>query len=207
MEKISYDFFIAKFAMEESLKELLLKQCKLLLNKNEKEFLDASPALAGHIKQGKQIFLPNTITRLLKECLVSKGQSYINELSHHLYEINNLQLTKAWVIDSLEGDFNPLHTHSDLLSGVAFLEVPNHINHEDSPEGCLSFNYNLFRPEILSFQGTRTITPRAGDIYLFPSWLPHTAYPYLTSFENERRISLAFNFTGKVDRIDKNKSF
>jgi hypothetical protein len=40
--------------------------------------------------------------------------------------------------------------------------------------------------------------PKVGDLYLFPSWLHHTVYPFRTP--NEERRSISFNLNYKINK-------
>lgn len=78
----------------------------------------------------------------------------------------------AWANVSEPGDQNASHAHQGpwALSGVFFVE---------GGSGDLVLEWS---------EGDYRVTPRPGDVVLFPSWLPHRVEPC-----TERRITVAFN--------------
>lgn len=98
----------------------------------------------------------------------------------------------VWALSQHEGDYNAMHVHPGTnVSGVIYLKIPEQINQKNAPDGCLSFWSNLpLEPINLQFGGNRTIVPTAGALLMFPSWLPHTVYPFRGP--GERRI-VSFN--------------
>lgn len=104
----------------------------------------------------------------------------------------------VWALSQHEGDYNAMHVHPGTnVSGVIYLKVPDQINPQNAPDGCISFWSNLpLEPINLQFGGNRTLVPKAGDLYMFPSWLPHTVYPFRGP--GERRI-VSFNAVAYPD--------
>jgi hypothetical protein len=98
----------------------------------------------------------------------------------------------VWAVNQHEGDYNAMHVHPGTnVSGVIYLKVPEQVNSQNAPDGCISFWSNLpLEPINLQFGGNRTIIPKVGDLFMFPSWLPHTVYPFRGP--GERRI-VSFN--------------
>ncbi|EGD78706.1 hypothetical protein PTSG_01685 [Salpingoeca rosetta] len=80
---------------------------------------------------------------------------------------------------------HPQHTHpNNMVSGVFYVAVP-----EDA--GPIVFSDP--RGPYPGLDGTIVVQPKAGDLILFPSWLPHQVMPTACT---EPRISIAFNMPG-----------
>jgi hypothetical protein len=124
-----------------------------------------------------------------------------------------LEIDDVWCVSQLAKDFNPLHGHDGLISGVLYLKVPPQICPEKSPSGYLTFQHsNPFLEyrgseqlidHLLDFvhdqnvksnlpllQTSYSVAPIFGECWVFPSWLLHK----VTSFSGagERRC-VAFN--------------
>ena len=94
----------------------------------------------------------------------------------------NIILKSLWINILSFTNFNTLHTHGENgdshYSGVIYLKVPPN-------SGNIVFNNPL------SISQNYPITPLEGDIFFFPSFLPHYVEPNLSQ---EDRISISFNF-------------
>ena len=113
--------------------------------------------------------------------------------------INDMNLTcaihQSWGNISVAGDFNPMHTHTGLISGVGYLRLPDTIEEEwqredhDPSAGMIAFmngNSQNLMTNVLR------IKPEVGMIYFFPAWLLHEVYPFRSTGE---RWSFSFNTT------------
>jgi uncharacterized protein (TIGR02466 family) len=106
----------------------------------------------------------------------------------------DVYITAAWVnFNDSRAAHNHEHVHSDTYSGVFYLQVPE-------GSGDISFTNpglnrlwqgtmlsemrNKFTAEHLKFK------PKEGDIYLWPSYVPHSVLP---NNHDEARISISFN--------------
>jgi len=100
-----------------------------------------------------------------------------------------------WANVNRARQFNQMHFHpGSTWSGTYYVDSGDAPPPGNTSAGCISFmNPNLaasmsFFTSILP--QTLVVPPEAGLMILFPSYLPHTVYPY----EGERpRISVAFN--------------
>ena len=121
--------------------------------------------------------------------------------SQNLYpSLENIHLANSWIVSQYKGEYNPWHKHSGNFSAVMYLKIPEGMNdfmekeYEDHypSSGLIQFMYG----ESQDFRSdTLTCLPEVGKMYLFPSWLKHSVYPFYC--EGERR-SLSFNaFFGK----------
>lgn len=81
-----------------------------------------------------------------------------------------------------------------VVSGVYYLNVPDSVGRDDDGQaGCLRFGQSSLRIKGKREQSgylSKTITPRAGTMVLFPSYFWHHTIP----FESEDyRICVAFD--------------
>ena len=116
--------------------------------------------------------------------------------SKNLYpSLENIHLANSWIVSQYKGEYNPWHKHSGNFSAVMYLKIPEGMNdfmekeYEDHypSSGLIQFMYG----ESQDFRSdTLTCLPEVGKMYLFPSWLKHSVYPFYC--EGERR-SLSFN--------------
>ena len=116
--------------------------------------------------------------------------------SQNLYpSLENIHLANSWIVSQYKGEYNPWHKHSGNFSAVMYLKIPEGMNKFMEKEyddhypcsGLIQFMYG----ESQDFRSdTLTCLPEVGKMYLFPSWLKHSVYPFYC--EGERR-SLSFN--------------
>jgi len=93
---------------------------------------------------------------------------------------------RGWATVHEGGSFHLPHSHpSHSLSGVYYVRTP-----PDSGEVIFEDGRGPLPP----FDNRIRISPVAGDIILFPSWLLHSVMP---TIGDETRISIAFNFDGE----------
>jgi len=103
----------------------------------------------------------------------------------------------AWVNTNTPGSYNKRHHHIDkniIFSGVYYVVTPEkcgELKFFDPRGPMISEDAAL---QYLYQQTTETITPHAGMLWLFPSWLEHEVTPNLS---NRNRISISFNIICK----------
>ena len=104
-------------------------------------------------------------------------------------------IRELWVNYQKANDFNPLHNHTGLLSFVLYLDVPEEIpqeyyqwNNRGPKPGSIVFRYGEEK-DMLS--PMRFYIPKAGDIFIFPSWLEHMGIPFKTP--DVERVSVSGN--------------
>tara|TARA_E500000305_G_C4001731_1_gene227756 strand:+ start:383 stop:1222 length:840 start_codon:yes stop_codon:yes gene_type:complete len=105
------------------------------------------------------------------------------------------QMKSAWVVSQWEGEYNPIHIHTECaMSTVLYLKVPEFLpstKPKRDDDGCIMFigaghqNARLTR-NIIKHK------PKPGDFFLFPAHLQHCVYPFKTEDDAERR-SVSFN--------------
>lgn len=106
----------------------------------------------------------------------------------------DIALTSAWVnINDTRQCMNSEHIHNQVFSGVFYLKAPEESGKLvlQNPginrmwKGCdLTANKNQFTGESIR------IEPVEGNIFLFPSYLPHSVE---TNNHDEERISISFD--------------
>lgn len=118
---------------------------------------------------------------------------------------DNLELYSHWVNLQKKHEFNPMHSHDGAYSFALWLKVPytmqDEINHPSSANsnsprgGMFSFIYTNIFGEIreAEFPVDKTYE---GTVFLFPSCLQHTVYPFRSS--DETRISISGNLRRKL---------
>ncbi len=107
-----------------------------------------------------------------------------------------------WVNSMQEGEYNPIHMHPGCtVSSTIFLKIPEYDLRKSTgmksrigtghTDGRLEMIHNCANSLTLE-TGTFRINPLPGDMYIWPSTLLHTVYPFLGTGE---RRSIAFNAT------------
>lgn len=174
-------------------------------NEKYKNFLlDLSKRTSGRIRSNcngwqsddflwkEQIFKP-----LLDETL-NAAQIIANNLSSK--EIPQMVIRTMWGNINPKGGFNFAHVHpSGWMSGIYYIQLPpknNELIFQD-PRSARMMDFqrsSLINDEYFSYY------PKAGELLLFPSWLPHFVRP---NTSDENRISISFNveLVVWIDRI------
>lgn len=163
--------------------------------------------LAGNIKEEYKL---STYHLDLEKYVTNLCNSYCNgfDLKTTARDLgpDDLVLDTYWVNIQQKNEFNPMHTHDGVYSFAIWLEVPYTIADElASPS---SKNSNMPRPGMFSFIYTNILgeireaefpvdNSYEGTIFLFPSCLPHTVYPFSTS--DKRRVSISGNLRRRHD--------
>jgi hypothetical protein len=99
-----------------------------------------------------------------------------------------------WINYQRQYEFNPIHSHTGVISSIIYIDIPEEIAKEKE---TMPINSNTRCPGELGFVhaddgviSNLHVTPATGDMYLFPSNLNHTVYPFHSNVE---RISMSFN--------------
>ena len=109
-----------------------------------------------------------------------------------------------WINYMKQGEWNPVHNHTGLLSCVIYLQVPPEISEENDKRfgtesskktntpsaGKIEFS---FGSHIDFGKSGVMFTPKEKQIFLFPAKLNHHVYPFKSNVE---RISVSCNFEG-----------
>ena len=169
------------------------KQCdELLLNKEE---LEAKSQLLDTFPHGDAVNIYNPIEELQKE-IIDASDYYIKSFEHvteHqvIPKGSRLNIKSIWFLDLKDRDYLHAHHHGgNLFSGIIYLKIPHKLKMSKS-NGCIEFVYNpIVVPDKLINSNTFMIEPKEKQMYIWPSWLFHTVYPY---YGDEIRRSLSFN--------------
>ena len=156
-------------------------------NKNS----DYSSKLASQIRNEIKLNSNFIKKNLAKEIIIDSKKFLKNEKIKNIKEIRILNL---WVVRQFKGEYNPVHYHEGDLSGVGYLKLPKNMttnkevkNKKIRTNGTIDFingQKNFLSKSIYN------VIPKIGDMYIFPNYLMHTAYPF--NIEGERR-SFSFN--------------
>jgi uncharacterized protein (TIGR02466 family) len=156
-------------------------------NKNS----DYSSKLASQIRNEIKLNSNFIKKNLAKEIIIDAKKFLKNEKIKNIKEIRLLNL---WVVRQFKGEYNPVHYHEGDLSGVGYLKLPKNMtrnkevkNKKIRTNGTIDFingQKNFLSKSIYN------VIPKTGDMYIFPNYLMHTAYPF--NIEGERR-SFSFN--------------
>ena len=119
-------------------------------------------------------------------------------------KIENIEIFGSWFNNQKDNEYNPLHNHDGYFSGVLYLKIPKYLpsrKNQNMPfyisgrsqgmDGSIVFVQDESN-EIMA-NSTLTISPKVGDIFLFPSSLKHQVYPFRTKDGKGIRRSLSFN--------------
>ena len=160
-----------------------------LKTKNKKS--DYSSKLASQIKNEIKLNSNFIKKNLAKEIIINAKKFLKNE---KILKIKEIRILNVWVVRQFKGEYNPIHYHEGNLSGVGYLKLPKNMtrnkevkNKKIKTNGTIDFingQKNFLSKSIYN------VIPKIGDMYIFPNYLMHTAYPF--NVEGERR-SFSFN--------------
>ncbi|MGL3827068.1 putative 2OG-Fe(II) oxygenase [Candidatus Pelagibacter communis] len=160
-----------------------------LKTKNKKS--DYSSKLASQIKNEIKLNSNFIKKNLAKEIIINAKKFLKNE---KILKIKEIRILNVWVVRQFKGEYNPIHYHEGNLSGVGYLKLPKNMtrnkevkNKKIRTNGTIDFingQKNFLSKSIYN------VIPKIGEMYIFPNYLMHTAYPF--NVEGERR-SFSFN--------------
>jgi hypothetical protein len=93
-----------------------------------------------------------------------------------------------WINHMYANDFNPIHTHTGTISFVLYTQIPDNMYYDpemennkasSSPSGSIEFRFGTadgmsdLRPIV-----HHNVCPEVGELYVFPSYLPHIVAPF-----------------------------
>jgi len=208
VEKHFGPFFASCMLPQDALDAMLKMSDDLLSNKLSESH---GQSLAGVIDKEIKVYKSDMdkagVDQLLESCVSSyvlhcaKQHGFFDETFTFESAINS-----AWIVSQYENEYNPAHNHTGCdISAVVYLKTPDvkgRRNIESKKgkkdnDGDISFihnsvghrNFDIFEKGIMS------ITPTAGLLVMFPSYLAHLVYPFIG--EGERRC-LPFNATYRI---------
>lgn len=108
-----------------------------------------------------------------------------------------------WSNISEIGTVHQMHVHpNSFLSGVMYLQTPpgsGNFYLSDPRNGPKVIIPNYTRPDPEFIGGNWNTEVHEGDLYIFPSWLPHGVMPSPRNPNSPNRISLSFNIMIKSE--------
>ena len=208
-DKILYPFGPPIFQSEidpKLTKELIEEGRKLTKEKDDWNF-----RLAGQLKYGRSYHYKENYLNKVEPYLKTYIERFFNGLSKQ-FDIDkaarilsvqdgrqktrqgNVKLDSLWINFSQKHDFNPIHSHSGILSFVIFCQVPPEIfevqaDSNTQRAGWIHFNYG---DSITPLMGCEyPVRPYENLILIFPNELKHHVPSYWVDAE---RISVSGNF-------------
>ena len=184
---------ILKATVPPNILDTLNSYCEEILETEDREELNISKNLVGHVQEEWSFNLEKVPDFGNMLFILTKGlyEQFINERKEEQTEVpESLVVHKSWFVRAFENDYNPTHMHtSGSYSCVLYLKVPDTISDTNSKnvnktvtEGYLDFIYGT---SLVCCAGNLCLKPEIGDLYIFPSYLFHAAYPFYG--EGERR--------------------
>ena len=183
------------------LQKLIKITDKLIIDENRKS---AGHTLVGQIKEEVEISKEllkennlytffNTYLKAYIEYCLKETQGY-NQKIHDIY----CDITSMWFNEMQPGgEYNPVHYHSGCsVSSTLYLKIPlerpkRNIKYKEDTDGIIEFIDRSVSPDLLQ-RPTGRIQPKEGIMFMWPSSLLHTVYPFLG---DEVRRSIAWNGT------------
>ena len=160
---------------------------EILKDENKIEKLYHGKELAGEIKYEIKLtkdFLDKYMFKLLKNYVFNYIKSSLNK------EIKKFDLKSSWAVCQFESDYNPIHWHDGHISGVMYTKMPDDLGSsykDENKNGRISFIHGSTQFLVSSVYDVK---PDVGDLFIFPSYMMHTVYPF---FSDQERRSISFN--------------
>jgi cAMP phosphodiesterase len=153
---------------------------------NHREHNDAGNQ-AISVRGGQQIqLLPNQFgqdTSLLKNYVESRCLEYIDRLGqiNGITDLDSYQptLVSAWTIKQSANDYQALHSHEAHISGNIYIETPDLLDESNKSDSCLEFRFPTIKnTSQFVFTDNWQFKPQIMKMVVFPSYIPHTVYPW-----------------------------
>jgi len=179
---------IGKYKISQNIIDTLNNHINEILKDEEKiEELYHGKNLAGEIKYEIELskdFIDQKLLEVLKNYVYNYVKSTLNK------EIKSFEIKSSWAVCQFESDYNPVHWHDGNISGVMYTKIPDDFGgsyKENNRNGNIAFIHGSTQ---LTASSVFTVKPELGDLYIFPSNMMHTVYPF---FSDEERRSVSFN--------------
>lgn len=189
---------IGHFTLDSELNQRLLDCCLSLQDDESKKF---NQHLVGLI--GKEFNILDNIGADLLSVIQTSVHTYLTQSSSIFskyvapFSKFDLKCTSSWCNIQAAGEHNPIHTHPmDDIVCVIFPQVDidtkfkKYDTNTDSIPGSLVF-HNQSSDSRFGVD-SYAVTPKTGDMYIFPAGLAHYTYPFYK--ESDKRISVSCNF-------------
>ena len=172
---------------------LINKEVEMILKNKEKlKKSNYSNKLVGQVKQEFQLS-KNFINKHLIRFINNSVKTYIKKSSNR--NAKKISLKNLWIVRQFKNEYNPIHFHSGDISGVGYLNIPKNItqgNKKLKTNGTIDF---IHGSKSFLNNSIFNLSPKVGDLILFPNYLMHTAYPFKR--DGERR---SFSFNLSIDK-------
>ena len=177
---------ILKALVPKAILDTLNDQCDEIVAGSDHDKLDISNDLVGHVQEEWSCDIEQVPDFGNMLFLLTKGlyENFITESGQQQTDTpTSLVIHKSWFVRAFENDYNPTHMHtSGSYSCVLYLKVPDTISDTNSKnvnktatEGYIDFVYGT---SLVCCAGNLCVKPEVGDLYIFPAYLFHTAYPF-----------------------------
>ena len=175
----------------------------LLLSEGEESKEDASPELAGVLKNQFHYRDKNKFQNFM-EGIFNLYNAAMNQWKKTTDKTpSTFFLEKLWINYQGPNEFNPPHSHGGALSFVIFAKIPLELRVENQDykglsagPGGITFLYGDIEDRCIT---NHSVFPEEGDMYIFPAWVKHWVYPFKSDCT---RISISGNV---IDKIELNK--
>ena len=179
---------IGKYKISENLIKIINDHIDdILKDQNKIDELYHGKNLAGEIKYEIKLtkeFINEFLYDSLKDIVYNFIKSTLNK------EFNSFEIKSSWAVCQFESDYNPIHWHDGHLSGVMYTKIPSDFGgsyKELNKNGNIAFIHGSTQ---LTASSVYDVKPKIGDLFLFPSNMMHTVYPF---FSDQERRSVSFN--------------
>ena len=184
---------------------------KTLDRKLEEQYTTHGDRLVGQINHEPDLSISDLdesgSAHFFHSCTVSFVHSILSRKFANITKdfTTTVLFKSAWGVCQFKNEYNPVHFHTACnISSVMYLKIPKYDKRwkEDKPfkgnnvDGNIEFIAAGDDPMGMTF-GTFRHMPKVGELFLFPSNLLHTVYPFLG--DGERR-SCAFNMAYQLRR-------
>ena len=179
---------IGKYKISEHLIKIINDHIDdILKDQNKIDELYHGKNLAGEIKYEIKLtkeFINQRLCDSLKDIVYNFIKSTLNK------DFKSFEIKSSWAVCQFESDYNPIHWHDGHLSGVMYTKVPKDFGSsykEVNKNGNIAFIHGSTQ---LTASSVYDVKPEIGDLFIFPSNMMHTVYPF---FSKEERRSVSFN--------------
>ncbi len=172
----------------------------LLLSEGEESKEDASPELAGVLKNQFHYRDKNKFQNFMEDTfnLYNNAMKQWKETTSKTP--STFFLEKIWINYQGPNEFNPPHSHGGALSFVIFAKIPMELRVENqnykglsAGPGGITFLYGDTEDRCIT---NHSVFPEVGDMYIFPAWVKHWVYPFKSDCT---RISISGNVIDKIE--------
>jgi hypothetical protein len=169
---------------------------EIIIDKKKSEELDFGKNLAGNVQQEFRLDLEFMKENNWAEFL---GNSCVEWLSSgHNISVKKFEIISSWIVRQFKNEYNPIHYHGGDISGVGYLKVPKDMGKTIQKNKNIQHNGKLVLIDGSTkflCKSTYVIDPKIGELYLFPSYMMHTVYPFSDTSKERRSVS----FNAKID--------